>query len=187
MIVLIALCYWVISRESSIEQHHYKQEQFSKQESLYPPTSPTGAGVWTYVFAYYCFLIHVLVCIFPMRACWTVWSLTQSLKRATRSQSPLDLKKPSSSRRSSYASVSSSETLISNHNDEYSSTTSEDGDIDPELYTDGVTAASDNVVHAIVIPNYKEELHTLKETLSVLASHSQAQTTYDVSHVLRMH
>lgn len=183
MIVLIALCYWVISRESTTEQHRYKYEQPNNQGTYYSSTSTTGAGIWTYIFSYYCLLIHVLVCVFPLRACWTVWTLTQSLKRAAQSHSLLDLKKLAS-RRDSYTSVSSSETLISSHNGGCSSTTSEAGDIDPELYTDGVSGAGDNVIHAIIIPNYKEEHDTLKETLEVLASHPQAQDSYDVSILL---
>ncbi|KAH8736997.1 glycosyl transferase family group 2-domain-containing protein [Ilyonectria robusta] len=179
MIVLIALCYWVISQESSVEKHRYKYEQPDSQGSYYSSTSTTGAGIWTYAFAYYCLFIHVLVCLFPMRACWTIWNLTQTLKRAAHSNSLLDLKKLAS-RRSSYTSVSSSETLTSSHNGGSSSTTSEAGDLDPESYTDGVSTAADNVIHAIVIPNYKEEYDTLKETLEVLASHPRAQDSYDV-------
>jgi len=102
------------------------------------------------------------------------------MKRAVRSDSLLDLKRLAS-RRDSYASASSSETLISNRTSTSSSTTSEAGDCDPDFYTDGVPGANDNVVHAIIIPNYKEEIDTLRETLDVLASHPQARYSYDVS------
>jgi hypothetical protein len=101
------------------------------------------------------------------------------MKRAARSDSLLDLKKLSS-RRDSYTSVSSSETLISSPKSPASSTTSEAGDYDSEYYTDGVPGAYDNVVHVIIIPNYKEEVDTLRETLDVLASHPQAHYSYDV-------
>ncbi|KAK7427660.1 hypothetical protein QQZ08_005766 [Neonectria magnoliae] len=178
MIALIALCYWVISQESSLQQHRYKYEQPDSQGSYYSSTSTTGAGLWTYIFAYYCLFIHLLVCLFPLRACWTVWHLTQTLKRTAQSNSLLDLKKLAS-RRCSYTSVSSSETLTSSDNCG-SSTTTEAGDVDPESYTDGVSTAADNVIHAIVIPNYKEEYDTLKETLEVLACHPRAQDSYDV-------
>ncbi|KAF4342116.1 hypothetical protein FBEOM_3946 [Fusarium beomiforme] len=173
MVALSALCYWVISRDASIEQYRYNDNQ--------PGISgyTLGAGAWSYVFAYYCLFVHILVCIFPLRACWTIWTLTQSMKRAARSDSFLDLKKLAS-RRDSYASVSSSDTLTSSQNSPSSSTTSEAGDHDPEYYTDGVSGAYDNVVHAIIIPNYKEELDTLRETLDVLASHPQAHYSYDV-------
>lgn len=179
-LALFALCYWVISRDSSPEQNRYSQEQPGDQTSYHSSVSSNGAGSWTYLFAYYCLLVHVLVCLFPLRACWTVWTLTQSMKRAAQSDSLLDLKK-FASRRDSYASASSSDTLISSQNDTTSSTTSEAGDCDPDFFTDGIPAACDNVVHAIVIPNYKEESDTLRETLDVLASHPQAHYSYDVS------
>jgi hypothetical protein len=38
-----------------------------------------------------------------------------------------------------------------------------------------------HILHAIIIPNYKEELDTLRETLEVLGCHSQASSAYDVS------
>jgi len=40
--------------------------------------------------------------------------------------------------------------------------------------------AEDNVLHAIIVPNYMEDMDTLKETLSVLATHSRAQQQYEV-------
>jgi len=40
--------------------------------------------------------------------------------------------------------------------------------------------AEDNVLHAIILPNYMEDLDTLKETLSVLATHSRAPQQYEV-------
>jgi hypothetical protein len=58
---------------------------------------------------------------------------------------------------------------------------------------DSLTSASDVVItlpdqpssedsawHAIILPNYMEELDTLRETLSVLASHARASQQYEV-------
>ena len=36
------------------------------------------------------------------------------------------------------------------------------------------------LVHAIILPNYKEDLDTLRETLDVLACHPQASSSYEV-------
>ncbi|KAF7591868.1 hypothetical protein BBP40_000910 [Aspergillus hancockii] len=36
------------------------------------------------------------------------------------------------------------------------------------------------VIHAIILPNYNEEIHTLRTTLNVLASHPRACTQYEV-------
>lgn len=187
MIALLALCYWVISRESTLQRHGYKYERPASSGASYSPASTTGAGIWTSVFAYYCLLIHVLVFIFPLRACWSVWDITQSLRRAAPTKLQEDFKAIGLRRRGSSTSISSSETLTSetltstSDTNYYSSSVSEVSDVEAEIYSDGTAATQETVIHAIVIPNYKEEMDTLRETLDVLASHPQAQFSYDVS------
>ena len=39
---------------------------------------------------------------------------------------------------------------------------------------------AESVTHAIILPSYKEDMDTMKETISVLASHVLARTSYDV-------
>ncbi|CZS90210.1 uncharacterized protein RCO7_08631 [Rhynchosporium graminicola] len=51
--------------------------------------------------------------------------------------------------------------------------------------TDHSTSASSTwddepVVHTIILPNYKEDLDTLRETLDILASHSLARSSYEI-------
>jgi len=46
-------------------------------------------------------------------------------------------------------------------------------------------AGQEKILHAILIPNYKENIDDLRETLDVLASHPQARSTYDVSNQLQ--
>ncbi|KAM4059661.1 glycosyl transferase family group 2 domain-containing protein [Hirsutella rhossiliensis] len=183
MLALLGLCYWVISQESTLQRHGYKSERPSAPGASYSSTSTSGAGIWTFVFAYYCLLIHVLVFLFPLRACWSVWDITQSLRRSAQSKA-LENFKMGLRRRGSSTSISSSETLTSDtltsDSNAYSSTVSEASDVEPELYTDNTDAAQDPVIHAIIIPNYKEEMDTLKETLEVLASHPQAHLSYDI-------
>ncbi|KAL2212071.1 hypothetical protein CC79DRAFT_1364355 [Sarocladium strictum] len=53
-------------------------------------------------------------------------------------------------------------------------------DSDTAVQKYGRVSERDGIVHAIVIPNYKEEMQTLRETLIVLASHSRARQSYDV-------
>lgn len=179
MIATLILSYWVLTKEAAVSGH-YDLLKHQERDSFSPvPQSPTtteGAGVWTVIFAYYCLLIHVLVAIFPVRSCWAMWDITRTLKQAAHSKALQSLKF-AHRRRGSSTSLSSSETLTSSH---ASSTSSEAGDLDAELYTDG-DAEPDRVVHAIVIPNYKEELDTLRETLEVLGCHPQARNSYDVS------
>lgn len=187
MIATLILSYWVVSKEAAVNPHDlFNKYQQRDTISLSPlpmtPTASQGAGVWTVVFAYYCLLIHVLVAIFPLRSCWAVWDMTSSLRKSAHSKALQNLKF-AHRRRGSSTSLSSSETLTSSH---ASSASSEAGDFEAELYTDG-DAEPDRVVHAIVIPNYKEELDTLRETLEVLGSHPQARNSYDVSSSCALH
>lgn len=43
-------------------------------------------------------------------------------------------------------------------------------------------ASNDELIHAIIVPNYCEDEDTLFTTLSVLASHSRARSQYEVRH-----
>jgi len=176
MLATIGLSYWVITNELKSQRYGYK---YQSNDSLSAPNyNPQGAGVWVSIFAYYCLLIHFLVFIFPLRSCWAVFTITRSLRKTARSKTLKDFKF-AHRRRGSSTSLSSSETLTSSR-DLSSTSSSEAGDLDPEFYADG-DIAPDRVIHAIVIPNYKEENDTLRETLEVLASHPQARNTYDVS------
>lgn len=184
MIGTLLLSYWVVTREAA--SGHYDVFKYQQRDSFSPvtqsPVTVGGAGLWTVIFAYYCLFIHVLVAMFPLRSCWAMWDITRSLKKAAHSKALQNLKF-AHRRRGSSTSLSSSETLTSSH---ASSTSSEAGDLEAEIYTDG-DAEPDRVCHAIVIPNYKEELDSLRETLEVLGCHPQARNSYDVSPKLSIH
>lgn len=180
MIATLALSYWVVSKEAAVspsELFSYHQQRDSIVSPVpVDPTTPRGAGIWTVIFAYYCLFIHVLVAAFPVRSCYAVIDMTRTLRKSAHSKALQNLKF-AHRRRGSSTSLSSSETLTSSH---ASSASSEAGDLDAELYTDA-DGESDRVIHAVVIPNYKEELDTLRETLDVLGCHPQARNSYDVS------
>jgi hypothetical protein len=178
LIALFILCYYVISSElgSNSEDrvsqgHHHGTNHYRR------PQDETGkAGNWTLFFAYYTLLMHIFVFIFPMRACWAVEDLTRSLKKVARNKQLNDFKF-SHVRRLSSTSLSSAETLTSS---QASSASSEAGDIESGCYTDA-DVEQEKIIHAILIPNYKENIDDLRETLAVLATHPQARSTYDVS------
>jgi hypothetical protein len=116
-----------------------------------------------------------------LRACWAVADLTRSLKKVARNKT-LNNFKFSHQRRLSSTSLSSADTLTSQAS---SSSSSEAGDVEMSFYADA-DAEMDKIIHAILVPNYKEELDGLRETLDVLASHPQARSSYDVSNSSRI-
>lgn len=175
MIALCTLCYWVISKEAAASQDDYDDQKDHGFESR--PYHPDGAGTWAVVFAYYCLLIHVLVFLFPLRACWAIWDLTKSLEKMARGKDFAAFKF-STVRRGSSTTLSSSESLAT-FRDVCSSSSSDAGDIELDLCKDA-SLEPRQVIHAIIIPSYKEDIDTLRETLEVLGSHTQARETYDV-------
>jgi hypothetical protein len=177
-IALLILCYYVITSElgsstdNKVSQaHHHGTDHYRR-----PQDETEKAGNWTLFFAYYSLLIHTLVFLFPMRACWAVEDLTRGLKKVARNKQLSDFKF-GHARRLSSTSFSSAQTLTSS---QASSASSEAGDIELGYYTDA-DAEEEKILHAILIPNYKENIGDLQETLDVLASHPQARSTYDVS------
>lgn len=67
------------------------------------------------------------------------------------------------------------------------SSSSDAGDSDMIDSVTDVEYDQDKVIHAIIIPNYKEDIDGLRETLDVLASHPQARLSYDVSSLTSEH
>ena len=181
MICLCLFSYWVISRESAAARYRITAADSHDGLDATPatPASPNGAGIWTILFSCYCLLVHVLAFSFPLRACWAIWDITTSLRKTVQSEVPSDLR-PDHGRHSSSKSLSSLKAPIMS----YTTTNpcSEAGNVDAEStsISDTTIDTQDQVIHAIVIPSYKEETDTLRETLDVLSSHTHARGSYDV-------
>lgn len=176
LIALLTLTYWVLSHEYNAARRLVKPDSTDKTP---PSRFSYGAGVWSYVFAYYSLLIHFLVFIAPIRACMAVWDITASLRKDARLHAIRDYKthRP---RRDSQASISSSETLTTERLSISASSVDPMSDIELSSMSESEEPTADSVIHAIIIPNYKEEIDTLRESLEVLACHPHAAMTYDI-------
>lgn len=177
LISLLILTYWVLSHEYTAARDLVKSDSADKT-----PASrfSYGAGIWSYVFAYYTLFIHFLVFIAPIRACVAVWDITSSLRKDARLHAIREykLRRP---RRESQASISSSETLTTERLSISASSTEVMSDVELSYMSESEEPTAAHVIHAIIIPNYKEEIDTLRESLEVLACHPHATMTYDVS------
>lgn len=184
LIALLALTYYVISKEISSRNSPTPPPDQGLDKELEAVPKPK-VDVGTALFAYYSLFVHVLVIFFPIRSCWAIWGITKTLKRKSRAAKFSEfwpVKKLSIPRRSSGDSAFSGETLhlespggaaaaASFHHSE---------SLDLGSFIGQDAGNLDSVVHAIVIPNYKEEVDVLRETLDVLASHPRARNCYDV-------
>jgi hypothetical protein len=111
-----------------------------------------------FAFVCYTLFVHTIALLFPFRLCFGTVSLTKSLRSSLKQNTP--------------AQPIASRTNGDKHDPEVSPTSMEMED----------KAGRQNVLHAIIIPNYKEDIETLRETLDVLACHSQAGSSYDVGY-----
>ncbi|KAH8817433.1 glycosyl transferase family group 2-domain-containing protein [Xylogone sp. PMI_703] len=161
--LLAVLCYFALLHDSPLRRHGDGLDS-NPAERLTPAML---------IFVCYDLFVHLLASFFPLRLCWSTWTLTQRLKAAAARS------------RDSFKSASKGGSIV-----RYKTFSSEFG------YESGVSSDSDDseltysietgklysklVLHAILIPNYKEGLDTLRETLEVLAHHSRARTSYDI-------
>lgn len=151
-------------------------------KGLYPPATgdPEQDGLWSglsiaqSIFVVWAVMVHCHMFGFTLRLGWSIFRATGqsklALERRLWSTPPPSRQSESSEfweeQPESPISISSSDSLIS-----------KPGQPDVAVYE----APEEELVHAIILPNYGEDLHTLETTLKVLASHPRAKTQYEVS------
>lgn len=132
------------------------------------------------VFICYTIFAHLMgTLVFPIRLCWATWSVTKQLVAASKS--------PKNERRSS---IFRERTLLSDKlanadvYEESCSSRSSSSESDTLCESPATELSFSETpmrpLHAVIVPNYKEDIETLKETLEVLACHPLARSTYEV-------
>ena len=197
----LALAFWVFLCVEALTGGHLF-DQILHPHAHIPDDSWRlfGANIWELLYVGYTVFAHVCACvIFPARLCWSVWALTGEVRRAR--AEGMELARPyaasetssgaGSSAAGSHASAGSA-TLV----DDKASSASlgvAGGRQTPEAPLSGLSTPKmgwnegvDEVVHAIILPSYKEDMDTMRETLSVLASHLLAKSSYDVREPLSL-
>ena len=124
-----------------------------------------------FIFASYNVLIHFLSLLFPLRLCWSLWQITGQVQDLN-SQHTTNLGNQATedTKTRTVGSVGGSLSPIDTSGNEHR-----------DDWPESPKGNSGMVYHAIMIPIYKEDIDTLRDTLDVLASHAQARTSYDVS------
>ena len=122
------------------------------------------------IFAGYNVFIHFLSLLFPLRLCWSLWQITGQVQDLNSQHTTTFNQATDDTKSRTVGSVGASLSPIDTS-----------GNKDRDDWPESPKGNSGMVFHAIMIPIYKEEIETLRETLDVLASHGQARTSYDVS------
>lgn len=148
-------------------------------KSYFPPKDdPVQGGFWggmniaQRIFVVYAVLIHVHMFGFTLRLGWSLFRATGKAKTAlerrvwhTPLPSPQSEGEDYSDQPISPISMSSVDSLISKN-------------LKSDVTINEVV--EDELIHAIILPNYCEDLHTLETTLKVLASHPRAKSQYEI-------
>ncbi|KAH1906659.1 hypothetical protein KXV57_005284 [Aspergillus fumigatus] len=131
-----------------------------------PGSQPHHLNPAQQLFVIYTVLVHVSMFTFTIRLAWALFSVTRKTKETLQRR---NLAQP----------------RISVDKDKWLSDTSTLTDADPDVsdpLMSGLAHHYDGleVIHAIIVPNYCEDLHTLRTTLDVLASHPRARKQYEI-------
>ena len=152
------------------------QEPSDSSPSFYTKPGCYSLDCWKplslsqYVYIAYALLMHLQLLIYGPQLCISLHWLTRNIKavRDCRIARTLTSKMTKSSD-------------VDFHTDSgYTSDDSLTSGSDVAITLPDQPTSEDCVVHTIILPNYMEELDTLRETLSVLASHARASQQYEV-------
>lgn len=143
-------------------------------KSFFPPsTSPPwegpfhGLNIAQSVFVIYNVFIHTQMFAFTLRLGWSFTNMIKQTRCAIQRR-PSDV---------SIAPIDHRDSVDS-HYSLWSS--SSDNSISKPINEADGKFGTPELVHAIILPNYCEDFHTLETTLRVLASHPRAKTQYEV-------
>ena len=134
---------------------------------------------WQIIYIIYGVGTHICACVlFPSRLIWSIWHMTEEVRTAKYDAAEVTRPYAESEAsttvddKASQISLTPSNASIASEGPASRASTPKFGKFEE---------VAESVMHAIILPSYKEDMDTLKETLSVLASHVLAKTSYDVS------
>ncbi|KAJ5223354.1 hypothetical protein N7468_007896 [Penicillium chermesinum] len=135
----------------------------------------SGLNLAQSIFVVYAILIHLEMFGFTCRLGWAIFRVTGKVKEAL-------LRRPKPSAPISPSSCVSDEGYASQQLSPMSLPSPSPFNENINLMTLDETSEPDEeeVIHAIILPNYCEDLHTLETTLKVLECHPRAQSQYEV-------
>lgn len=142
-------------------------------KSLFPPSEGTpwegpwkGLGIAQSVFVVYNIFVHTQMFAFTLRLGWSFTNMIKQTRHAIQRR-PSDVPIAPIDHRDSVDT-------------DYSLWSSSDISVAKPVTVAQGKFRTPELVHAIILPNYCEDLHTLETTLRVLASHPRAKTQYEV-------
>jgi hypothetical protein len=130
--------------------------------------SPLGLKLSQKIFIFYTLLVHIDTALFALRLFFSIHVVKRKI-RATLL------------RRHDLPSGFYSEGILQRTDSQELDSRSPERDQNADKLDE--PSSAEEVIHAIVLPNYQEDIDTLRMTLAVLAAHPRAATQYEVSSI----
>jgi hypothetical protein len=168
LIILLVFAFGDFGRPQRLPLIFPQEENYNSHlHQAYVDPTPPGLKLSQKIFIFYTLLIHCDTSIFALRLLLSIFVVKRGIKTTLL-------------RRNDLPSGFYSEGVI-----QHTDAQELDRRSPPLTPTNKLEQSSneDEVLHAIVIPNYQEDIDTLRLTLAVLAAHPRAVTQYKVSHV----
>lgn len=155
---------------SALQEPDDSSPSFYTKPGCYSPNCWKPLSLSQHIYVAYTILMHLQLLIYGPQLCISLHWLTRNIKavRDCRIARNLTAKQTKPSE------------VDFNMDSGYMSDDSLTSASDVAITLPDQPASEDSVVHTIILPNYLEELDTLRETLSVLASHARSSQQYEV-------
>jgi hypothetical protein len=169
LLCLMFLAFWPASKKNDDTKDDAGRAGRGRHRHFRPQITTSQLAL-----VYYTIFVHVLGLLFPVRLWWAVRSMTSNLKRAETQAAPVRRITPRIQFKTSESESGYEDSISSDCSESEVEVATESSFTTESEYEDEL------LVHAIILPNYKEEMDTLRETLEVLASHQLARSSYEV-------
>jgi hypothetical protein len=164
LVTLLVLAFCDVELPSPILQWgESPRPDIPRQAVAHPEPAQRRVKLSQKLFIYYYLFVHADTVGFALRLCLSIVLVKRKLKATLRRRHDPP---------SSFSSESDSDSLPLDY-----------VQLDPHhshLFPGSSDPKLEEVIHAIIVPNYEEDIDTLRTTLAVLASHPRAATQYEV-------
>jgi len=167
---LMFLAFWPAAKSDDDTREDSRKPERGRHHHFRPQITNSQLAL-----VYYTILIHILGLIFPVRLCWATRSVIKNLKSAQYQTTRRRRPSPKVQFSTTESDLGYEDSITSECSESEIEMVSESSFTTDSEYEDEL------LVHTIILPNYKEEMDTLRETLEVLASHQLARSSYEVS------
>lgn len=179
LVALLCLMFFALWYDSAAEDSPQRDHRSGSRQPYRGKFKHHRAELSTsqLIFVYYTLIAHFVGLLFPIRLCWAVRSITANLRKVALQVQPQVTQTKPISGKLAWKLPRSNES-VSSYEDSISSDQSE-SDIELSTSTSIESWEDETLIHSIILPNYKEDMDTLRETLDVLACHALASASYE--------